>query len=182
MERQEGFSLRSELRRRKAAGEADIIICNGTIVKRPAVITPPWLLHNVDNLNSRPIVIPEYINSFTRSVLVFSAQALFEKVSEFTNYVYSFHRTPDIVGIVESWFNETIPDNCLGLNQYAIYRFDRPSRRGGLILLINSDIKVLNIRQCMFGHIQILCATILCHSVICDKINVAFLYRPCTQL
>ena len=41
MERQEGFSLRSELRRRKAAGEADIIIRNETIVKRPAVITPP---------------------------------------------------------------------------------------------------------------------------------------------
>ena len=41
MERQEGFSLRSELCRRKAAGEADIIISNGTIVKRPAVITPP---------------------------------------------------------------------------------------------------------------------------------------------
>ena len=41
MERQEGFSLRSELRRRKTAGEADIIIRNGTIVKRPAVITPP---------------------------------------------------------------------------------------------------------------------------------------------
>ncbi len=41
IERQEGFALRSELRRRKAAGEVGIGIRRGAIVKLPVPATAP---------------------------------------------------------------------------------------------------------------------------------------------
>jgi hypothetical protein len=41
IERNEGFALRSELRRRKAAGELDIGIRRGAIVKLPATVARP---------------------------------------------------------------------------------------------------------------------------------------------
>ena len=39
----------------------------------------------------------------------------------------------------------SIPDQCLRLLQYSVYRVDRPSCEGGLFLLLNSDIVVLNV-------------------------------------
>ena len=72
-------------------------------------------------------------------MLVFYAQALFDKVYELNNFISSFHHIPDIIGIVETWFNDSIPDQCLCIHQYSGYRFDRP-REDGLPLLLNSDL------------------------------------------
>ena len=102
LENQKGFSLRSELCRRLAAGKTDIIIRNGTIVKRksPAVVG----IADINIINPSNHTIIDYT---LRTVLVFNAQALFDRVNELKNFICSFHHIPDISGI---W---KIPEQCL---------------------------------------------------------------------
>ena len=64
------------------------------------------------------------------------------------------------------------------LHQCSVYRFDRPSRGGGLLLLLNSDLVVLNVYQHMIGNIQILGTTLQFNTIIRDKIDAVLVYRP----
>ena len=118
------------------------------------------LLINVVGISDINIINPSnhnrpIIDHILRTVLAFNAQALFDKVHELNNFINSFHHIPDIISIVETWFNDSIPDQCLCLHLYSVYCFDRLSRGGGFLLLSNSDIVMLNVYQHMIDTIQI---------------------------
>ena len=78
-------------------------------------------------------------------MLVLNAQVLFDEVHELNNFMCSFHYILDIIGIVETLLNDSISDQCLCVHHYSAYSFNRPSRGGGLLLLLNSDIVVQNV-------------------------------------
>ena len=49
-----------------------------------------------------------------------------------------------------------IPDACLNVPDYTVLRFDRPSKGGGVMLLINAMYKILHFECNSFGSIQVL--------------------------
>ncbi len=67
-----------------------------------------------------------------------SARSLTNKLNKFQSYVYS--KAYDIVCITETWLNEMINDNEILPENYTIYRNDRGTRGGGVLIAVNSNI------------------------------------------
>jgi hypothetical protein len=71
-----------------------------------------------------------------------SIKTLNQKTNELLNYKYLVeNEKPGILGFNETWLDSTIVDEELLINGYDIFRKDRGSRGGGLLLLIKSDLK-----------------------------------------
>ena len=46
---------------------------------------------------------------------------------------------PDIICIVETWLDESISDNEVGIQNYDIVRLDRNRHGGGILIYVNSS-------------------------------------------
>ncbi len=66
------------------------------------------------------------------------AQPCKHKLLNFQTYVYS--ATPDIIGVTETWLNDSILNNEILPYDYSIFRKDRNSRGGGVLLAIHISI------------------------------------------
>ena len=58
-----------------------------------------------------------------------NARSLLPKIDELTSFLSC--RQPSVVAVTESWLNSDIEDGLVSINEYNIFRKDRPSRRGG---------------------------------------------------
>ena len=63
------------------------------------------------------------------SVLLLNSRSLYYKVDELRILVSNM--SPDVVGVTESWLSDDIPDFCLAIDDYILFRADRTSRSGG---------------------------------------------------
>ena len=72
------------------------------------------------------------------------------------DFICSRHDRPIILGIVESWLHIVIHDDCLNIPDYTIFRFDRPTKGCGIMVLISSDYTFINFKCLSFGPIQVL--------------------------
>ena len=57
---------------------------------------------------------------------------------------------------MESWLLNVIHDDCLNSPNYTVLRFGRPTKGGGVMLLISSNYTVINFKCLSFGPIQVL--------------------------
>ena len=110
--------------------------------------------------------------------MFFNAQSLLCKLSDLNLYLQSKRLTPLIVSIVETWLTSAIDDACVGLPNYNKLRFDRPSRGGGVMLLIHNLCHIVGSWQLSFGPIQVLYADVKCRGFYSDVIRVVYVYRP----
>ena len=78
------------------------------------------------------------------------------------DFIYVRNILPIVIGIVETWLYADIPDTCLNVPDYTVLRFDRPSKGGGVLLLINDKYKIINFKCLTFGSIQVLLCDVAC--------------------
>ena len=65
-------------------------------------------------------------------------RSLVNKLQNFQTYIYT--STPDIIGVTETWLNDSILNNEILPYDYSIFRKDRNSRGGGALLAIHISI------------------------------------------
>ena len=85
---------------------------------------------------------------------------------------------PFLVGVVETWFRNVIPDGCLNVAGYTIIRFDRPTHGGGIMFLIKDVHHIVEFKCFTFGPIQVLYADIECTLSINNVVRFVCVYRP----
>lgn len=68
-----------------------------------------------------------------------NAQSLYKKIDEF-RYIFQNSKI-DIICVSETWFRPEICDNVYNLQDYKLYRADRPSHAGGVAIYVKNNIK-----------------------------------------
>ena len=77
--------------------------------------------------------------------LFFNAASLSGKLHDLHDYIYNRPQL-SIIGIVETWLHKDIPDDCLNVPDYNVFRFNRATRGGGVMLLIHiKTLQLLNL-------------------------------------
>jgi len=79
----------------------------------------------------------EHLHSPTRltSVLYCNSRSLKHKINDFNSLV-SYH-SPSIIAITETWLDSEFPSSLLQLDSYNIFRHDRDSHGGGVLIAVN---------------------------------------------
>ena len=101
------------------------------IIIRPSPIDYSSLTTS-DSLNN-PISINNLI-----SCCYFNVRSLVNKVSKFQSLIYSFNY--DIVFVTETWLTDFIFDQEILPTNYCIFRKDRHSRGGGVMIAVRDTI------------------------------------------
>ena len=131
-EQEQNKKLRGELRRHKNAGEKDIFIKSGKIVlcnpHTPKVANKPSSETTTDT-NS-------WLDT-SLTVMYWNARSLVNQLSYFQSFILANHF--DIVAITETWPHNNIFNNEILPSGYSIYRNDRCSKGGGILLAIKND-------------------------------------------
>ena len=78
--------------------------------------------------------------SFSLTVCLFNARSLVNKLSKFQSFVYS--NPIDVYCITESWLSDSIFDNKILPSGYSIFRKDRGSRGGGILIAVADSIPI----------------------------------------
>ena len=76
------------------------------------------------------------------SFLYFNARSILNKFDEFL--VVVAERTPDVIGVTESWARADVLNSELNIEGYVMFRVDRPnceaSRGGGVLLYVRENL------------------------------------------
>ena len=91
--------------------------------------------------------------------LFFNAASLFGKLHDLQ--VYNRPQL-SIIGIVETWLHKVIPDDCLNVPDYNVFRFDRATRDGGVMLLLHKNFAIIKSSCLSFGPIQAIYCDVEC--------------------
>lgn len=67
-----------------------------------------------------------------------NCQSLTNKLSQFQSFVYSSDFT--IFYLTETWLSGHVSDGEIFSNDFVIYRNDRPSRGGGVLIAVKSHV------------------------------------------
>ena len=85
---------------------------------------------------------------------------------------------PILIGIVETLLYTDIRNTCLNVPDYTVLHFDRPSKAGGVLLLIIAKYKIINLICVMFGSIQVLQSDVACIVHNFAMTRFVCVYRP----
>ena len=77
-----------------------------------------------------------HTSTSTQCLFVFNAHNLFNKISPFLSFVYSSEI--NIYCICETWLSDFVYDCEIILVNFTIYRKDRPSRGGGILVAVSN--------------------------------------------
>ena len=69
---------------------------------------------------------------------LWNARSVVNKLTHLQSLVYS--ECLDIIAVTESWLSEPVLNNEILPTDYTIYRRDRSSRGGGVLLCVNQSI------------------------------------------
>lgn len=105
------------------------------------------------------------------SLLLTNTNRIINKIDELSVLAGSLR--PQLIAITETWLSDSIPDSCISLKNYVIFRHDRPERQGGGVLLY-----VDNCIQCS----QLLHLNSTKFEVLWVKLRPKYLPRPYTVL
>ena len=85
---------------------------------------------------------------------------------------------PIVVGVMETWFNSSVPNFSLNVPQYSIVHFDRPTLDGDVMLPVGNCCNILCTEQFAFSAIRVLCVDV--EYLVTDSRVVRFVsvYRP----
>ena len=104
------------------------------------------------------------------SVFYTNARSIVNKLKDFQSLVYT--KSFDIIGISETWLTDNIYDNEILPTGYTIFRKDRPSRGGGVLLAVNNTIPCQLISSP--SNLEVVCIKLnLSHPITC-----CVLYNP----
>ena len=80
---------------------------------------------------------------------------------------------PDVICITETWLNPQLNNANLGLSNFCIFRRDRPTREGGILIAIKANLNPVLIESNHMHEVLVVRATI-------DSLRVNFIltYRP----
>jgi len=112
---------------------------------------------------------------FNELVCVYlNARSLMNKLDEFEAWIAAID--PDVVGVTETWANNSIFDSELMIEGYDLFRKDRPVDRdgGGVILYVKSNLHAVEFVPDSNFPEQIWCQI---QSRKQDKINIGVCYR-----
>ena len=68
-------------------------------------------------------------------ILTLNARSLYNKVDELQETLRSLQNPPAVICVTESWCVTHEPDSLYALQQYSLFRRDRPDRPGGGVLV-----------------------------------------------
>ena len=88
--------------------------------------------------------------------LSFNAGSLIGRFNDLHDSTYKRQPVPIVVGTVETWLYNDLPDTCLNVHKCTTLRLDRPCKGGGVLLLINSNFNIISSKCVSFGPIQVL--------------------------
>ena len=71
-------------------------------------------------------------------LFLLNSRSINNKLNQFQNFVYS--NKVDIFCVTETWLTDAIYDNEILPTDYSVYRNDRNSRGGGVMIVINNNI------------------------------------------
>ena len=106
------------------------------------------------------------------SVLYFNARSLLPKLDELRAAIL-IHK-PDIICIVETWLDESISDNEVGIQNYDIVRLDRNRHGGGILIYVNSSFS----HSLVFSGPNDLELIVLSVNNSQCKVAISLFYRP----
>lgn len=72
-----------------------------------------------------------------------NVRSICNKFNDLCAMISSF--SPKIILLTETWLSSEISDSCFLLPNYSIFRFDRPTRAGGVAILTHSSISFKNV-------------------------------------
>jgi len=67
-----------------------------------------------------------------------NSRSIVNKLQKFQSVVYS--KSFDVIGLTETWFSNNIFDNEILPSNYSLFRHDRQSRGGGVLIAVNNKI------------------------------------------
>ena len=104
-----------------------------------------------------PVSKPDWLpsNPTTLKLFQINARSIVNKINQIQNFVYS--NKVDILGVTETWLTDMIYDLEIFPSSYTIYRKDRNSRGGGVMIAVrdkihselittNSDLEILTVK------------------------------------
>ena len=97
------------------------------------------------------------------SVCLFNARSLCNKLSLFQSFVYSSNH--NVFCITETWLSGLIHDGEILPSKFVLYRKDRPSRGGGVLIAVNDSLPSLCIPSP--PNLELLCVKIVDFVVCC---------------
>ena len=117
------------------------------------------------NNNINPVVNQPYTDA-----CLWNARSLVNKLNDFSSFVYTLNY--QIIAITETWLTSSIYNNEILPTQYTIYRSDRNSRGGGIMIAINQSIpsKIISISK----EVEALTVQLLLE----QPINLCLIYNP----
>ena len=106
------------------------------------------------NLHLPPIDSLFYIAINPRSIV--------NKLKQFQSLVFS--KSPDLIGLTETWLNENIFDNEVLPSNYTLFCKDRPSRGGGVLIAVSNKFTCQAITSP--DNLEIICINLMLPSPI----------------
>ena len=104
-----------------------------------------WLVLSNSNLNSDATIQSNQFQSHSSNLsntaitcCYLNIRSIVNKLSLFQSYIYSSDF--DVICLTETWLSESVFDQEILPTNYNIYRKDRPSRGGGVLIAIKSTI------------------------------------------
>ncbi len=67
-----------------------------------------------------------------------NTRSLCNKLVDFQSFVYT--TDPDVIGVTETWLNDSFSDKEILPYDYQIFRKDRSSRGGGVLIAVRNSI------------------------------------------
>ena len=108
------------------------------------------------------------------SWIMTNIRSVMNKLDCFQAFV-SLH-SPDIICVTESWLCSSTPSSLLSLPNYLSFRYDRPTRGGGVIVLINRLFKVIPVViPDTHSNIEVVCLDVLLSTT---YTRIIAYYRP----
>lgn len=126
--------------------------------------------------NKKKININEQMKQL--SIMYLNARSIRNKMDEL-KIIVSEHK-PDIIGVVETWLNDSVFDSEINIENYHLVRKDRKndlkSKGGGIIMYIKNEIPFVNATTDYCSNVDHLWLKILCKN--CKPINIGIFYKP----
>ena len=97
-------------------------------------------------------------------------RSIVNKLLNFQSLVYS--KSFDIIGLTETWLSDCIFDNEILPCNYTLFRKDRPSRGGGVLIAVNNNISCQRLN--LPDDLEIICIKLNLK----DQITVCVTYVP----
>jgi len=97
-----------------------------------------WLSPTVINCPTEQIINTNSTSNHKLSIFYTNPRSIINKLQQFQSLVYS--KSYDIIALTETWLTDSVFDNEILPTNYIIFRKDRSSRGGGILLAINNRI------------------------------------------